>query len=165
MPPKTKKAAPIRGQRIRFTSGTYAGQQGWLNEAFRETSSSVCVIIDESQAAEKDYECLACVRKTSVVFVRKADTIEEYVVQEDPKVAYHLAKLAQALAECGVAGTPDLLKIVKMHIDSASVIQLGKGKKAKYSETALRIHGAKENIESALNHAMHDVSSSGEAKK
>jgi hypothetical protein len=158
MPPKSKKVSPIRGKQVRFTTGTYAGQSGWVNKAMPETANSIWVIIDESQEAEDDHESLACVRKTSVTFFCKPETIEEYVVQEDPKVAYHLAKLSQALAECGIAGSMELLKIVKVHVDAASVIQLAKGKKAKFSETALRIHGTKENmVQSMKDQAMVDV--------
>ena len=40
--------------------------------------------------------------------------------------------LAQALAECGVGATPELLQIVKERVDSALVVQLEKGKKAKF---------------------------------
>lgn len=159
------KPKPTRGEPIRFTKGTYAGQTGWVNTALPETTSSVYVIINEKQGVDQDHGMGACVRKTSVAPIGgDPKSIEEFVVKEDPNVAYHLAKLAQALAECGVASSPELLEIVKKHIDIACIVQLNKGKKAKYSETALRVSGIRSE-KSKKDHAMPDVARSASGTK
>lgn len=164
MPRKTKM---LRRVAIRFTKGQYAGKKGWVNSAKTETSCSMHVIINEEQAAAQDYLWLACVRKTSVAFDVEPDSVEHYVLLEDPKVVYHLAKLTQALAECGISATPTLMRHLKQQIDLACAVQLEKGRYAKYSETALRMSGIKEKLEQNLmtDYAMADAHASAAKKK
>jgi hypothetical protein len=168
MPRKTKTPAEtLRGAAIRFTKGQYAGQKGWVNSAKTETSCSMHVIINQGQPAKEDYLWLACVRKTSVAFAVEPESVEHYVLLEDPKVVYHLAKLTQALAECGISATPTLMGLLKQQIDLACAVQLEKGKHAKYSETALRMSGIREKLEQNLmnDYAMADAQASAEKKK
>jgi hypothetical protein len=168
MPAKSskKKVQPVRGDAIRFTRGTYVGKTGWINNARPETACSLHVVVDENQSETRDAEFLACVRKTSVAALRATSTAEEFCIQSDAKVAYHLSKLAQALAECGVAGNPDVLLIIKEHLDVAYMVQVQKGTRAKFSETALRLYKTKEHLlETMKDQAMPDASRSGGAHK
>jgi hypothetical protein len=138
--PRKKRVPPVRGQPIRFTKGTYAGHCGWVNSAKPQTSLSFHVIIDMDQPPSEDGDCVTTVRKDSVADrIDDPKSAEEFVIKEDPKVAYHLAMLAKSLAECGLCGTDQLLNLIKGELDNAMIVQLSKGKKAKYSETALRV--------------------------
>jgi len=142
---KTKKPVnPVRGDRIIFLKGEYEGEKGWTNKAKSPTSLSVFVIVDGGQNSKDDIEWATCVRKTLVMLYTEPTCAEELVIQEDPKASYHLTGFAQAIAECGMTATPELLLLVKHHIETACVVQLEKGKKAKYSETALRVIHLKE---------------------
>lgn len=148
MPQKSKKKIrpSARGEAIRFTRGSYVGKTGWLNTARQDTAHSAHVIINEKQDVANDAEFLACVRKTSIAALRNATTAEEYCIQEDPKVAFHLSKLAQALAECGLPTNQEVLRLIKEQCDLAFLVQVDKGPRGKVSETALRIHKTKEQM-------------------
>jgi len=135
-----KKATPKRGERLFVSKGTHAGCKGWFNAAKSPTTSSVHIIIDKGQDPQDDAQYTVCVRKESVAtYTENPSSVEELVIQEDPSVAFHLAALAQAVAQCGLSGTDKLLELVKMQIDKACVVQLEKGSKAKYSEVVLRV--------------------------
>jgi hypothetical protein len=151
---KTKKPDPVRGDKIRFSTGTYAGKVGYFNTAMEPTRSSVHVIIDESQDPCDDQDYLACVRKTSLSQWKEAKTHEEMAIYEDEKVAYHLAKLGQALVECGVTGSPTLMVLIKEAIDSAAVVQVSKGNKAKFNDLAMRMFKSKKRLLAAMDEAM-----------
>jgi len=137
--PNKKKVAPIRGTKIRFVRGSYQGEKGWLNSAKEHTDHYAYVIVDGGQRPEEDADFATSVKKTSF-FEDLGDNghPEEYVIQEDPKVASHLAGLAVALAEAGIEETTELLLLIITHaVDTACQIQMQKGKKAKYSASAL----------------------------
>ena len=150
MPSRREKKVvqPKRGDRITFVKGAYEGEKGWLNDAKTPTSTSVHVIIDGGQSVAEDAEFTACVRKASVMPEAKtAETLEEFVVQEDTKVAGSLIAFAQAYAEAGMEKcTVKILEIVKVQIDLAIAIQKQKGKKAKYSATALKVKDKKHQL-------------------
>lgn len=150
---KKKKPDPVRGEKIRFSTGTYAGKVGYMNRAMEPTCSSVHVIIDESQDPADDRDYLACVRKTSLSPWKAATTHEEMAIYEDEKVAYHLAKLAQALAECGVTGSPSLMDLIKEAVDTAAVVQVSKGNKAKFNDIAMRVFKSKKSLLAAMDEA------------
>jgi hypothetical protein len=154
MAPKSKKPKPVRGGKIRFSRGAYVGEVGWVNTAIPETPSSIHVIIDGAQDSSDDGSYLACVRKTSVSKWKEAKTHEELAIYEDAKVAYHLSKLAQALAECGVTGTPALLDLVKVAIDTACMAQIDKGKKAKFNGIATQMYKTKGQLLAAMDQLM-----------
>lgn len=163
MPSKNKKKTqPVRGNAIRFTRGTYVGKTGWANVALAETASSIHVIVNEEQDANEDSLHLACVRKTSVAHYRNPESLEEYCLQEDAKVAYHLSKLGQALAECGVATNKHLMILIKEQLDLAYAAQMEKGRQAKFSESTMRLYKHKA-VEK--DQVMPDASSAGARKK
>ena len=139
-----RKQKPIRGAEITFVKGKYAGEYGWINKAMPDTPASCHVIINGGQDSSDDWAYTALVRKTSLLPKNNAPTnVAEFVVQEDPKVAQTLTAFAQALAEAGLTTADDqLLLIVKTYVDLACSIQKGKGRKAKYSATALAIKDA-----------------------
>ena len=101
--PNKKKVAPIRGTKIRFVRGSYQGEKGWLNSTKEHTDHYAYVIVDGGQRPEEDADFATSVKKTSF-FEDLGDNEhpEYYVIQEDPKVASHLAGLAVALAEAGI---------------------------------------------------------------
>ena len=139
---KTKKQVPPqRGEKIRFVKGSHAGEQGWLNAAKPNTDLSVHVIPDVGQEPEDDAEFVTRVKKNSMAPMDdkppSAVSAEECAIQEDPKVAHHLAMLSEALAEAGIEEvTRELLQLVHVHIELAFDVQKDKGKKAKFSQTA-----------------------------
>ena len=142
MPGCRKKVAPVRGSRVRFIAGVYKEKEGWLNAAKTPTTHNTFVIVDEGQAATEDAEYATHVKKSSYVTRpdTQATTIEEYLVQEDLKVAHNIAKLAESIAEAGVKeATMELLMIIQVCINMACEAQRKKGSKAKYSATALKL--------------------------
>ena len=136
-----KKVAPIRGTRIQFVKGSYVGEKGWLNKAMESTTSFAHVILDGGQSPRDDADYVTRVKLTSItMYSGKVTSPEEYIVQEDPKVAKHLAELAVAVAETGFhEATPDLLVLFKCFIDEAIAQHAAKGKKAKYSACAMTV--------------------------
>lgn len=135
-----KKVAPVRGTRVQFVKGSYTGEKGWINKAMEGTTTMAYVIPDFGQHPQDDADYATRVKLSSIMVFndRKAASAEEYVVQEDPKVAKHLAELAVAVAEAGFDEvTPDLLVLFKCFIDEACALQKAKGSKAKYSASAM----------------------------
>ena len=134
-----KKVAPVRGTRIHFVKGSYTGEKGWINKAMEGTTTMAYVIPDFGQRPQDDADYATRVKLSSImVYDRKAASAEEYLVQEDPKVAKHLAELAVAVAEAGFNEvTPNLLVLFKCFIDEACAFQKAKGSKAKYSASAM----------------------------
>jgi hypothetical protein len=144
MPSKSKKKTqPVRGDPIRLTRGTYVGKTGWTNSALAQTASSIHIILNEDQESNEDNQYVVCVRKTSVAPYRIPESLEEYCVQEDPKVAMYLSKLGQALAECGVTANKHLMSLIKEQLDLAYMAQVEKGRQAKFSESAMRLYKPK----------------------
>lgn len=145
MPSRTKKkksATPIRGERIRFIRGAYAGELGWINAAKPATDLTIYVILDDGQPAKDDADYATHVRKGSCAPKGMPKNAEEYVIQEDPKVAYHLSKFCEAIAEAGFAdagATNELLTLVGNYVDLACAVQKTKGRKAKYSDIAWQV--------------------------
>ena len=136
-----KRVAPFRGARIKFVKGSYMGEKGWLNKSMDGTKTFAYVILDAGQSPQEDADYATRVKLTSIMaYSGVATSPEEFVVQEDPKVAYHLAELAVAVAEAGFAETTDdLLVLIKICIDEACITQAAKGNKAKYSACAMTV--------------------------
>ena len=66
------------------------------------TKTFAYVILDARQSPQEDTNYATHVKLTSIAaYLGVAILPEELIVQEDPKVAYHLAKLAVAVAEVG----------------------------------------------------------------
>ena len=82
-------------------------------------TSFVHVILDGRQSPKDDANYVTRIKLTSVtLYSAKMTSPKEYIVQEDPKVTKHLAKLAVAVAETGFyEATPDLLLLFKCFID------------------------------------------------
>jgi len=145
MPGKNKKkksVTPARGERIRFVRGVYAGERGWINSAKSPTDSYVHVVLDCKQEAKDDADYATCVKKNSIMRDAHPKNAEQYVVQEDPKVAFHLGKFCEALAEAGFAdagATDEMLAVVGAYINLACQLQTQKGRKAKYSDVAWQV--------------------------
>lgn len=138
--PKKKIVPPVRGTRISFTGGSYAGEKGWTNASKDHTVHSIHVIVDYGQPEGDDLAYATRVDRKNAIEYAEPNSIEGFVVQEDPNVAHHLSGLATSLAAAGLGGaTDELLQIMKTVIDHACVHQAEKGKKAKYSATALLV--------------------------
>jgi hypothetical protein len=148
---KKQKPAPIRGDKISFVTGSYAGEVGWINTALPGTKLLAHVILDGGQGPGNNVNFTTTVRKTSLApYEEDPKNVEAMVVQMDPKVAFHLASLSRALAECGQDATDELMDIIKASIITANLLQLEKGKKAKYSEAALFLAPLRKQQESAM---------------
>ena len=123
-----KKVAPVRGTRIQFVKGSYKGKKGWLNKAMDGTKTFAYIILDAGQSPLEDADYATRVKLTSIAaYLGVATSPEEFVVQEDPKVAYHFAELAVAVAEVGFTKTTnDLLVLIKICMDETCITQAAK---------------------------------------
>lgn len=153
---KNKPVPPVRGDRLIFVRGTYAGERGWFNTSKPSTQLSVHVILDDGQQQKDDAEYAVYVRKTSVAPETSPKNAAEYVLQEDHKVAHHLSKFCEAIAEAGfVEATDELVALVGCHINFACELQQMKGRKAKYSDVAWQV---KELLKNTKKRAADDTS-------
>ena len=119
---------------MRFIRGTYAGRKGWINDAapkrkfIHQMWNAIVDVGDDEEGLEK----ITRVKTSSVrrAFLAEPRTLEEAVIQQHPDIELAMIRLAEMMAQTGIAANNETLRLFDIELTQAREFQRGLKNKA-----------------------------------